>query len=91
METVHLLIRGKVQGVNFRNSARRVAEKLKISGWIKNTDSGEVEATITGGEKAVEEFIHWCKTGPENAAVSEVDISKQAESYFDGFKIIRGK
>lgn len=91
METVHLLISGKVQGVNFRNNARRLAEKLQITGWIKNTGSEKVEAVISGDEIAIKEFINWCKNGPERAKVTEVNISEQPESHFKDFKIIRSQ
>jgi acylphosphatase len=89
METVHLLISGKVQGVNFRYNAAREAEKLKITGWIKNTKNETVEAMVSGNEKALEDFISWCKTGPENAVVTEVAISEQPQTFFKNFRIIR--
>ncbi len=56
METVHLLISGKVQGVFFRDSSRKVAQNLNIKGWIKNRHDEKVEAMISGDEKDVERF-----------------------------------
>ncbi|MEO8852505.1 MAG: acylphosphatase [Ginsengibacter sp.] len=89
METVHLLISGKVQGVFFRNSARMIAEKLQVTGWIKNTSHEKVEAMVTGDGRAINEFINWCKKGPERATVTDVKISKQPETLFEDFRIAR--
>ena len=60
------MISGKVQGVFFRETSRRLAEKLHINGWIKNCPDGKVEAMITGEESDVERFIEFCKAGPES-------------------------
>jgi acylphosphatase len=89
MVTVHLLISGKVQGVFFRESARRLAEKLLITGWIKNREDEKVEAVISGDEKAVNDFIKWAKTGPERAIVDKVIVSEQPFTVFENFEIKR--
>ena len=91
MKTVHLLISGKVQGVFFRETSRRLAEKLHITGWIKNTNDGKVEALVTGDEKALNDFINFCKAGPERAVVDEVKVSNQHKIDFEKFEIIRRK
>lgn len=89
METFHLLISGKVQGVFFRESARRVAQKLNITGWIKNREDEKVEAVISGDEKSLSDFISWAKCGPERASVDEVLASKQPFTIFEVFEIKR--
>ena len=89
MQTVHLLITGKVQGVFFRETARKVAEKLNIKGWIKNTPDEKVEAMITGDEQQVNDFIKWCKTGPDRAEVEEVMVSSEPEIFFKEFEVKR--
>jgi acylphosphatase len=91
METLHLLISGRVQGVFFRETSRRLAEKLYITGWIKNTPDGKVEALVTGDEKALNDFVNFCKAGPERAVVDEVKVSKQQKIDFEKFEIIRRK
>ena len=70
---VHLLIRGRVQGVWFRESAREEAERLGVSGWIRNLPGGEVEAVAEGPSESVEAFVRWCHRGPRAAHVSSVD------------------
>jgi len=89
MQTVHLIISGKVQGVFFRETSRKIAEKLNIKGWIKNIPEEKVEALITGDEKNVSDFIKWCKTGPDRAKVKEVIVTKQPETFFDKFEVKR--
>lgn len=91
METIHLLISGKVQGVFFRESSRKLAEKLNIKGWIKNTPDGKVEALITGEEKDLNDFVNWCRKGPEKAEVADVKISKERSIHFEEFEVIRRK
>jgi acylphosphatase len=91
MQTVHLIISGKVQGVFFRETSKKVAENLNIKGWIKNIPDEKVEALITGDEKDVSDFIKWCKTGPERAEVKDVIVSKQPETFFEKFEVRRKK
>ena len=91
MKTVHLLIKGKVQGVFFRATAKEVADKIGVKGWIKNTDEGDVEAVVTGSGQQLQEFVSWCKQGPRRADVSEVISTEQEETRFKDFSVIRDK
>jgi len=72
MPTIHLLIKGKVQGVYYRASAKEVADRLHVTGWIRNTREGHVEVLASGSEEDVRRFITWCKRGPERAVVEAV-------------------
>lgn len=89
METVHLVITGKVQGVFYRASAKKKAEELNIRGWIKNTSEGNVEALVTGNQVEIEKFIQWCRSGPDRAVVEEVRIHEHEFREFGSFKIER--
>ena len=73
MPAVHLLIKGKVQGVFYRASAKELAVTLHLSGWVKNTPDGHVEAVASGSETALLQFIEWCKKGPPHARVENVE------------------
>jgi len=88
MATVHLLIKGKVQGVFYRKSAWDVATKTGITGWIKNTPEGDVEALVSGTEEQLRAFLEWCKKGPARADVAEVVTTIQAPVIFTDFKIL---
>ncbi len=89
MPTIHLLIKGKVQGVFYRATAKKIADKLEVTGWIKNTKDGNVEITATGNEEQLKEFINWCKQGPESAKVEEVIVEQKPITSFDTFEITR--
>ncbi len=89
MPTVQLLINGKVQGVFYRATASKMAKRIGITGWIKNTREGNVEATVSGTEDQLQKFISWCEKGPENAVVDEVNVSYKEQTYFEEFAVIR--
>lgn len=87
MPTFHLLIKGKVQGVFYRASAKETANKTGVKGWVKNTSEGNVEAVVTGDEEQLQQFIAWCKKGPARAKVDDVIVSEQKETHFVDFSI----
>lgn len=87
--TVHLLIKGKVQGVFYRASAKDVAEQLKLTGWVRNTAEGDVEAVATGDDDRINEFIEWCKKGPRKAEVAKVTVTRIQAEDFNKFTIAR--
>ena len=89
METKHLIIRGKVQGVFYRASAKKKAEELSLSGWIKNTSEGDVEAVVTGSNQQLQEFVQWCKSGPDRARVEEVHVNNHELAKFESFQIVK--
>lgn len=89
MPTVQLLIKGKVQGVFYRASAKEVAKEIGITGWISNSENGDVEAIVSGTQTQLDAFITWCQHGPKRAEVSEVVISKVEDQNFKNFSINR--
>jgi acylphosphatase len=89
MPTVHLLIKGRVQGVFYRASAKGKAIELNLTGWIRNTRENAVEAVASGTEVNIELFVDWCKKGPSNAVVKSVEITQVEENFFDSFLIRR--
>lgn len=72
----HMYLSGKVQGVGFRAFVRRNAQRLGLSGWVKNLDDGRVEAVIYGEEEKVEDLISRMKTGPSLAEVKNYEINE---------------
>jgi acylphosphatase len=90
MPTIHLLIKGKVQGVFYRATAKDVAQALDLKGWVKNTKDGHVESVASGSEKALQQYIEWCRKGPEKAVVSSINVISIKEETFEDFRIIRG-
>jgi len=89
MPTVHLLIQGKVQGVFYRTSAKQMADAMGITGWVKNTGEGHVEILAKGDEQIIEEYIKWCKQGPQKAVVTNLAVTKKDDEPLSGFAILR--
>jgi acylphosphatase len=89
MQTVHLVIKGKVQGVFFRASTKDKAKELGIKGWVKNMPDGNVEVLAAGNKDQLENFIEWCRRGPTQAIVSDVVVSNAEESFLNEFRIIK--
>ena len=71
---VQLRVTGRVQGVFFRQSAREQAERLGLSGWVRNLPDGSVEALFAGERLLVEQAVAWCRQGPPRARVDEVVV-----------------
>jgi acylphosphatase len=74
LKRVHLLVRGRVQGVNFRFAAADAARRFDVTGRVRNTNDGDVEAVAEGDDEAVERFVSWCRHGPPSARVEDVEI-----------------
>jgi acylphosphatase len=73
LKQLHLVVRGRVQGVYFRASAQREARRLGLGGWVKNRNDGAVEILAEGEEVSIREFFGWAQKGPGAARVSKVD------------------
>jgi acylphosphatase len=71
----HLFISGRVQGIGFRESARRAALQRGVVGWVRNLLDGRVEAWLEGPSSAVQSMIAWCREGPPLARVDDVEIT----------------
>ena len=89
MPAMHIIVKGKVQGVFYRATAKKIADDLGAKGWLKNTKDGWVELMITGNEELIEKMLAWCQHGPENATVTEVIVHPAKEQSFSSFSILR--
>jgi acylphosphatase len=65
-------IKGRVQGVFFRDSTRRIALTLGITGYAINLDDGSVEVLACGAQAAIDELAVWLQEGPQMARVDDV-------------------
>ena len=87
-ERAHVFVSGRVQGVAFRDSTRSQAEQLGLSGWVRNTEDGRVEAVFEGGSDVVNQMIEWCKSGPSSADVEDVSVDREEPSGdLSGFEV----
>lgn len=83
---VRLKIRGRVQGVFFRQSTCQEAKSLNLSGWVKNNQDGSVEALVEGPENDVKKLIDWCHEGPPSARVDSVEVEVASQEEGEKFK-----
>jgi acylphosphatase len=87
LQTMSIIVRGRVQGVYYRQSAKEKALELNITGVVKNLPNGEVYILATGTADQVNALIEWCWQGPRRAFVTDVDHQIQPLQQFDSFKI----
>lgn len=79
----HIYVRGKVQGVYFRQNTQQLAVRRGVTGWVRNLDDGRVEAILEGDDVDVNEVIEWCYVGPPRAHVQDVEV--KFEKYIGEF------
>ena len=82
-----VVVRGNVQGVFFRDSARRKADTRGVAGWIANRPDGAVEAVFEGDPDAVASLVEFCRRGPRGADVSSLDETSEEPEGLSGFKV----
>ena len=71
----HVRLSGRVQGVGFRISTAEEAHRRGLNGWVRNLDSGGVEAVFEGTQHAVAEMVRWCEAGPPGAFVRDLHVA----------------
>ena len=81
----HVVVHGRVQGVWFRESARRRAEELGVAGWVRNRPDGAVEAELEGAAEDVEVLVGWFGHGPAGARVERVEVEELMPTGERGF------
>ena len=82
-----VVVRGRVQGVFFRDTCRREARSRGVSGWAANRSDGSVEVVFEGEADAVEQMLAWCRTGPEEASVASVEVEVEQPQQESGFRV----
>lgn len=85
----HFRVRGHVQGVFYRASTEAVALRLGLSGWVRNSENGDVELVACGSASQLDELERWLWQGPAGARVSSVQRAPAARAIFDGFTVRR--
>ena len=81
------MIRGFVQGVYFRDTARRLALREGVAGWVRNNWDGTVEAVFEGEPEALERLVEFCRHGPRGAVVERADVYEEEAEGLRGFII----
>jgi acylphosphatase len=83
----HVIVRGDVQGVFFRDTCRREAQSRGVTGWVRNRSDGAVDAVFEGEPEAVDAMCSWCRQGPSYARVESVGITVREVEGSTGFEI----
>jgi acylphosphatase len=81
------VVSGRVQGVFFRDTARRRAESAGVAGWISNRPDGAVEAVFEGEPDRVEEMVEFCRQGPSRAEVAKAEVIDEEPEGLSRFEI----
>jgi acylphosphatase len=83
----HVVVKGDVQGVFFRDSTRERARSRGVSGWVANRPDGSVEAVFEGEPDAVESMVRFASEGPRRAEVRDVEVSEEEPEGLSGFEV----
>ena len=86
MKRRRAIVRGRVQGVWFRDSLGRLARREGVAGWARNCPDGSLEAVLEGEERAVERALDFCRIGPPRARVDEVEVIEEEPAGLEGFE-----
>jgi acylphosphatase len=78
---------GRVQGVFFRESTRRLAEERGVSGFVRNLPDGTLEAVFEGAEDAVADLLAFAASGPQDARVDRLDVAPEEPIGLSGFDV----
>ena len=82
-----VVVHGRVQGVFFRDSARRRAASLGVTGWVRNREDGAVEAVLEGPPDAVQRMVAFMESGPRSAEVEHAEVSEETPEGLSGFEV----
>jgi len=81
------VVRGRVQGVFFRDTTRRRAEAAGVAGWVRNRPDGAVEAVFEGDPAAVKELVEFARRGPSRAEVDSAEVTEEDPEGLSGFEV----
>jgi acylphosphatase len=84
---VRVVVEGRVQGVYYRDSCRREAQRLGVRGWVRNRPDRSVEVVAEGPRARVEELLTWCRQGPPRATVTRIAVSDEIPAGERSFRI----
>jgi acylphosphatase len=82
-----VVVHGFVQGVFFRDSTRRLAQRHEVAGWVANRPDGAVEAVFEGEAAAVERLVAFSREGPRGAQVESVEVLEEDPEGLSGFGV----
>ena len=88
LQRVHVIVRGRVQGVYFRASTRNRARQFGLAGWVRNCPDGSVELIAEGDKEKLIQLVTWCHEGPSGAVIADVNVEwQEGTGEFVGFAV----
>ena len=82
-----VLVSGRVQGVFFRDTLRRLAQEHGVAGWVRNLPDGRVEAVLEGAAEDVGRLVEWAHHGPRHAVVDHVEVRAEPPEGLGTFRV----
>ena len=82
-----VVVHGRVQGVFFRDTTRRIAQQHGVAGWVRNTWDGTVEAIFEGDPADVDALVAYARDGPPGAHVDRLDVYDEDPEGLSGFRV----
>jgi len=87
MKCTHIIVSGRVQGVFFRDNARRKALELGLKGYAKNLPNGTVEIVAEGDESKIKDLVEFIEKSPGASKVANVEVEDKEPRNFESFEI----
>ncbi|MEO6315051.1 MAG: acylphosphatase [Chitinophagaceae bacterium] len=88
-KTISIIIRGKVQGVNFRQGAQEKASALGIRGIVRNLPDKAVKIVATGDQAQLDDLLLWCKEGTSRAEANDAETTDEELRTFPDFRVVK--
>lgn len=82
-----ITVHGRVQGVFFRDSTREQAQRHDLAGWVRNCGDGTVEVVVEGEPESVEQLVAFCRDGPPQAHVDDVEVHEEQPEGLRSFDV----
>ena len=89
VQTISIIVKGKVQGVYYRQTTQEKATVLGIKGTVSNLADRNVKIIATGTKEQLDILVAWCRQGPSRAEVTSIELKDEPLQGFDDFKIVR--
>jgi acylphosphatase len=89
MKALKMIVSGRVQGVFYRASTKAVADQMGVKGFVKNQKDGTVYIEAEGDDLIIEDFIDWCKYGPDDARVDDIEIEEIEAKNYRNFDVLK--
>lgn len=87
MVRTRVVVSGRVQGVFFRDTCRKIARERGVQGWVRNCPDGTVEAVFEGDPEAVDAVVGWARIGPAEASVDALEVYEEQPEGLNGFTV----